>query len=263
MEFRSILGLSLLGAHLVACGGNETLNSNENIESEIIENLISSGFPENDIQVLEDGTVMVGNDAVVTLEASREMVLDANDTDSAEEQYRTRNLISSNIRNICIDGRTFSGNLSVGLDRAIANYNRLGLTFQMFRVTSSTQGCNALIRGRVIGGSGGSAGFPSGGRPFSTINIGQGSGANADVAEHVITHELGHCIGFRHSDFFDRSISCGGARQNEGQSNVGAILIPGTPSRAVLRGSIMNSCVPRGTNGEFTSSDVTALRNLY
>ena len=75
-------------------------------------------------------------------------------------------------------------------------------------------------------------------------------------------HEIGHTIGFRHSDYYNRAISCGSGG-NEGDSGVGAILIPGTPSSATVGGSIMNSCFRSTETGEFTSSDVTALNYLY
>lgn len=80
--------------------------------------------------------------------------------------------------------------------------------------------------------------------------------------EHVITHELGHTVGFRHSDYFNRSISCGRGG-NEGSAGVGAIHIPGTPTGATVGDSIMNSCFRSSETGEFTSTDVTALRELY
>ena len=93
-----------------------------------------------------------------------------------------------------------------------------------------------------------------------------GTGLNSysvDVNEHVITHELGHAIGFRHSDYYNRSISCGGSATNEGTAGVGAILIPGTPSTATSGGSVMNSCFSSSSTGTWTSSDRTALNYLY
>ncbi len=75
-------------------------------------------------------------------------------------------------------------------------------------------------------------------------------------------HEIGHTMGFRHSDYYNRSLSCG-TGGNEGSAGVGAILIPGTPSTATVGGSVMNSCFRSSETGEFTSTDVTALQTLY
>lgn len=230
---------------------------------EIIDNLVQAGFPADDIMVV-DGVVYTGRDAEVSLQASREM-LETDHSAGGAEQYRTTNLVSRTLTTICVNGAAFTGNFSQALDGAIANYNALGLTFSMRRTTGSTTGCGATITARVSSGTGGSSGFPSGGRPFNTINIGSGlqSGFSVATITHVMTHELGHCIGFRHSDFFNRSISCGGAATNEGNGGVGAILIAGTPSGATVGGSIMNSCFRQSETGRFTSSDITALNALY
>ncbi|GEN13411.1 hypothetical protein MFU01_84480 [Myxococcus fulvus] len=221
---------------------------------------MEAGFPASDIEVV-DGVVYVGGDAAVSLQASREML----QTDKGgQEQYRTTNLISTSVKKICINPTsTFNSytRLSQGLDLAIQNYNRLGLAFSMAR--GPTTGCNANITMGTASGTGGSGGFPSGGIPYNIINIGTGlSTSSVDVNEHIITHELGHSIGLRHADYYNQSISCGSGG-NEGGGGVGAILIPGTPSTATVGGSIMNTCTPTTTTGEWTKSDVTALNALY
>jgi len=227
---------------------------------EIVDNLIQAGFRADDIVVV-DGVVYTGRDAVVTLEASREMLT----SEPGKEQYRTTNLVSLGLDTICVNGsRLGKEPFNTALNNALANYNNLNLTFHMVRTSGNQAGCDALISIRLSGPVGGSSGFPSGGRPFNTINIGSGlSGFNVNTIEHVITHEIGHTIGFRHSDFFNRSISCGGAATNEGNGGVGAILIPGTPTGATVGGSIMNSCFRTNETGEFTASDRTALNALY
>ena len=202
-----------------------------------------------------------GRDAHVSLESSFEM-LDQNP--ARQEQYRTTNLVSTSVTKICViptaDFNSYS-RLSAGLDLAIENYNSQGLSFTMAR--GSAPDCSATISARTTSGTGGSAGFPKGGKPYGTINIGTGlQNYSADVNEHVITHELGHCIGFRHSDYYDRSISCGSGG-NEGASGVGAIHIPGTPTTATRGGSVMNSCFGSNESGEWSSSDRTALNYLY
>ena len=226
---------------------------------EIIDNLVEAGFPANDIMVV-NGVVYVGRDAEVSLASSREMIRAAN---TSKEQYRTTNTISASLTKICINGSTFTGVFSTALDLAIQNYDEQPLTFAMARTTSA--GCsftiNAVLAPGVVGGS---SGFPSGALPFGQINIGDGLATfSVDTVEHVITHEIGHTIGFRHSDYYNRQISCGGAVSNEGDAGVGAILIPGTPSTAVNGGSVMNACFSASSTGAWTSSDVTAMNYLY
>ena len=241
---------------MTGCGGDASSET-----AEIQANLEQAGFPADDIMVV-DGAVYTGRDALVTLEASREML--ARGADSAE-QYRTTNLVSSSVTTICVNPtaafNTYT-RLSQGLDLAIENYNQQNLSFRMVRGPAT--GCSANITAQTTTGAGGSAGFPAGGLPYTEINIGTGlQSYSVDVNEHVITHELGHCIGFRHSDYYNRQISCGGRKQNEGPSTVGAILIPGTPSTSVVGMSVMNSCFRSTENGEWTSSDITALQYLY
>ncbi|NOK07550.1 zinc-dependent metalloprotease [Corallococcus exercitus] len=244
------------GALLSGCGTDL-----ESENQEIVANLIEAGFPADDIMEA-DGQVYVGRDAHVSLAASREMLQTGKET---QEQYRTTNLVSSSVTKICVNPTsTFNSytRLSQGLDLAIQNYNQRGLSFTMAR--GPTTGCSANITATVTSGAGGSAGFPSGGLPYNTINIGTSLNTySVDVNEHVITHELGHTIGFRHSDYYNRSISCGGSATNEGTAGVGAILISGTPSTATVGGSIMNSCFRSTESGEFTSTDITALNALY
>lgn len=226
---------------------------------EIVDNLIQAGFPADDITFVGDA-VYVGGDAEVSLQASREMLETAGTT--TQEQYRTNNIVSSSVTKICVSGPEFTGMFSTALDLAIQNYDELPLTFSMARAPST--GCSFTIQAVIDPNvNGGSAGFPSSGLPGSTIIIGGLlSQYSVDTIEHVITHELGHTVGLRHSDYYNRSISCGGGG-DEGQSDSGAILIPGTPSTAVVGGSIMNSCFRSSETGEMTDNDVKAVYAMY
>jgi hypothetical protein len=248
----------LCGTLLVGCaldrGGDEET-------TEIVDNLIEAGYPDSEISIV-DGLVYVGLDAHVTLEASREMIADVG---SGPEQYRTTNLVdTSTVDKICVvPSSSFAGTaqLSAGLDLAIENYNQQALSFALAR--GNAPDCDAIINAKVNGPVGGSSGFPSGGRPYGEINIGSGlKRYSVDVNEHVITHELGHTIGFRHTDYYNRSISCGSGG-NEGDAGIGAILIPGTSQTATRGGSLMNSCFRSSETGEWLGDDVTALQALY
>lgn len=255
---------------MVVCGctGSEGVEdaTPEEVTQEIVDNLLAADYPESEIEVRDDGVVVVGGDAVVSLEASREMI-GIGGHDHADEpqfrQYRTNNLVSPDVKVICVDGSSATGTMSTALDKSIANYTSLNLSFDMVRTTGSDAGCDAEIKVVVKGGAGGQSGFPAGGLPFGTVEVGK-STANygVAVATHVLTHELGHTIGFRHTDYYNRSISCG-TGGNEGDGGVGAVHIPGTPTTAVLNGSVMNSCFNGGSTGQWTSSDLAALDALY
>jgi Dual-action HEIGH metallo-peptidase len=261
-----VVAMALVGCSAGEDGDNELLTREDAID-EIVENLIAADYPESEIEVRDDGIVVVGGDAVVSLEASREMIgltSDGHEHGDQFRQYRTTNLVGAGIAVICINGSAATGAMSTALDNAIATYNALNLQFDFLRTNGpGGAGCNATITMSVKGGAGGVSGFPSGGMPYASFQVGK-STANygIPVAQHVIEHELGHCIGFRHSDYYNRAISCGSGG-NEGDGGVGAILIPGTPNVAVMDGSVFNSCFHGGSTGVFTASDVTALNALY
>ena len=244
------------GAMLTGCGADLEAENQE-----IVSNLLKVGYQADDIMIV-DGACTRG---VTRPCPSRPPRRCCRTTSRAQEQYRTTNLVGTGVTKICINPTsTFNSysRLSQGLDLAIANYNGLGLRITFAR--GPTTGCTANMTATTTSGAGGSSGFPSGGLPYGTLNIGTGlQSYSVDVNEHVITHEIGHAIGFRHSDYYNRAISCGGAASNEGTAGVGATLIPGTPSTAVVGGSIMNACFRSTETGEWTSSDITAINYLY
>lgn len=166
----------------------------------------------------------------------------------------------------------YSPAMIAGLDEAISRYNALNLEISFERVTSST-GADIVMtrlnkrdeRRGVLG----SAGFPTSScDPYGEIKMSgvleSSYGLSTDGIATIIAHEMGHCIGFRHTDYFDRSISCGGSTSNEGDGGVGANHIPGTPTGADLQGngSWMLACTD-GSNRPFTNADKTALDYLY
>ena len=182
-----------------------------------------------------------------------------------EEQYRTTNLVSVG------SGRTISVRVSTALpsayvtatDEAIRRYNAQGLLIRFTRVTSGGN----IVLNQAPAGSGylASAGFPSGGNPYGQVQVNSGAIGTANASTYIATilaHEIGHCIGFRHTDYMGRQYSCGGAVTNEGASTVGAIHIPGTPTVADPN-SWMLACIGSGSNRPFNANDVTALNYVY
>lgn len=180
------------------------------------------------------------------------------------EQYRTTNLVTGLPRVITVAVNTKLPNAYEGVggyvDQALARFNAENLQISFRLVTGAADITLVNANGSYLA----SAGFPSGGDPFNQVKVNSRSlnGQPANTIVSVIAHELGHCIGFRHTDYMDRSYSCGGATSNEGASTVGAILIPGTPSGPDPN-SWMLACIGGGVNRPFNANDKTALNYLY
>lgn len=181
------------------------------------------------------------------------------------EQYRTNNLVTRLPRVITVSVSNRMPNAYQGANgyvaQALARYNaeNLQLTFQL--VSSNANISIVSANGNYLA----SAGFPtSTGDPFNQVNVNTRSlnGQATNTIVSVLAHELGHCIGFRHTDYMNRSYSCGGTATNEGAGSVGAVLIPGTPSGPDA-GSWMLACIGSNQNRPFNANDRVALNYLY
>ena len=221
--------------------------------------LTTAGIQRVDGGYLVEGDIVITDENLANKPAYQMMRV------GTEEQYRTTNLVSVG------SGRTITVRVSTALpsayvtatDEAIRRYNAQNLLVRFTRVTS---GGNIVMNQAPSGSSYlASAGFPSGGNPYYQVLVNSGAIGTANASTYIATilsHEMGHCIGFRHTDYMDRSYSCGGAYSNEGASTVGAIQIPGTPSGPDA-GSWMLACIGSGQNRYFNTNDVTALRYVY
>lgn len=221
---------------------------------------------------VEPHTILDNNDQKVSGWLSGDIFLSKDDIinmpilpkeESAENEklFRTRNLVRvprNGQRTLRIRAVGLNSRLQTGLNRAIQNYNQLNLRFRMQLVNN-----RADITVRTFNGpAGGSAGFPSRGNPFGTVNIGSGStNLSLGTIEHLMTHELGHCVGLRHSDFRIR-FGCPNPG-NEGDAGIGAIFIPGTSSTGRNLNSVMRACFTGNENGNFKQEDRVGLRRIY
>jgi hypothetical protein len=179
------------------------------------------------------------------------------------EQYRTTNLVTHLPRLITVSlSAGFSSTYVQATDAALARYNALGLRISFQRVSSGGDIVLTKVKTRQYLAS---SGFPdSNGDPYGQVKVSVNAIGNQplNTITTILAHELGHCIGFRHTDYMDRYYSCGGSHVNEGAGTIGAIYIPGTNSGPDPN-SWMLACIGSGQNRPFNSNDQTALNYLY
>nr|WP_294945978.1 M57 family metalloprotease [uncultured Mucilaginibacter sp.] len=271
--FKTGFAAVVVSTVLFACQKNTktaetTPASSTEVSAKVKQDIANMGFSTTDVHKVEGGYLVEG-DILLTeenfAEASTSPVLRI----AESEQYRTTNLVKKLPRTVTISVSNLPTVYATATANAVARYNALNLTLKFQVVASRGQidvvGFNQGPSGGYI--TLGSSGFPTkAGEPYKQIKMNtneQAYGSNPDVnyLTSVLQHELGHCIGFRHTDYFDRSYSCGGTPTNEGASNIGAILIPGTPSGADAN-SWMLAC-SNGGDRTFNTNDKVALNYLY
>jgi hypothetical protein len=242
--------------------------TDNNPSTEVLAKIKTLGFGTSGV-IKQDNGYLVEGDIVLTNELLNSVPEQSLLRIADAEQYRTTNLVTGLPRTITIKVVNLGTAFVSGADLAISRYNGQNLQLHFSRITSGT--ASITIQGFNQGPSGGfitlgSSGFPSGGNPYNSILMNTnaaayGSNPNVNYVGSVIQHEIGHCIGFRHTDYMNRAYSCGGSAVNEGASNVGAIRIPGTPSGPDAN-SWMLAC-SNGGNRTFNANDIIALNYLY
>ena len=273
---KTYLGALVVGVVMFsACQQDEVAKLDEfSVDPLVIEKLKALGFDvTNQAPTLFEDGYLVEGDIYLTDKTISEMSKPSFLPNS--EQYSTDNLVCGP-RNITVyapqgGSNGYSSAMIAGLDEAINRYNNENLTLTFQRVTSSSNAdivMTRLSRRDERRGVLGSAGFPTNScDPYGEIKMSgvleSSYGLSTNGIATIIAHEMGHCIGFRHTDYFNRSISCGGSPVNEGASTVGANHIPGTPTGATASAASWMLACTDGSNRPFNNDDQTALDYLY
>jgi hypothetical protein len=184
-------------------------------------------------------------------------------TTAHEDHYRTSNLVTGLPRTISVRYAGTSASISNAINTAIARYNALPLSFRL-RFQRIATPANITVNDVSGVPYMVTAGYPSGGNPFGTINFNTAFATwSASTLATIFAHELGHCIGFGHTDVVD-NVSCVPGAISGGIPAGGLILIPGTPSLGSGDpNSWMMRCIANGVNRPFTVIDRTALDIVY
>lgn len=262
----------LLATTFVSCKKDVKQVATNEVSQETLTKIQNLGFGAQGVKKVDGGYLVEGDILLKESELSfapgtPNMVI------AQEEQYRTFNTVSiakHPVVKVALSNSSAAHEqaFSSALDETIRRYNAENLQITFQRVTTAAditvyayyENSNTL----------GFAGFPtSTGDPYNqvqmnTFHYSTGTGStNVNYIATIMAHEIGHCIGFRHTDYMRRSYSCGYGG-NEGQSNtgVGAVHIPGTPTKADPN-SWMLACIGSGVNRPFNKNDKTALSYLY
>lgn len=245
---------------IISCQTDDSLLTKDQISQATLDKINQLGFSTHNVQRIEEGFLVEGDIVLhehdLNTVPSRQLLVVG-----TEEQYHTNNLVNAPLTiRVSISSKLPSSYVAA-LDEALARFNAENLTLTFQRVSS-----NANIN--IVKGNGNflaSAGFPTNsGQPYGQVKVNSraiGNQPQSTVAT-ILAHEIGHCIGFRHTDYMNRSFSCGGQPVNEGASTVGAVHIPGTPTGPDPN-SWMLSCIGSGQNRPFNANDREALDYLY
>jgi hypothetical protein len=272
---RSFALVCMAALTLTACKKNAKDVSQSEVSEQTLAQIQHLGFSTEGV-TKQNGGYLVEGDILLSEADLKSNPVTPNMIIAQEEQYRTFNLVSATKHpsiKVALNNSSAQHDaaFSSALDEAIRRYNALGLQISFTRVSATQSPDITVVAFYQVSNTLGSSGFPnSTGDPYNQVQMNTywyntGTDAtNVNYIGSIMAHEIGHCIGFRHTDYMNRAYSCGGRKQNEGQATtgVGAVQIPGTPSGADPN-SWMLACTGSNVNRPFNANDKIALGYVY
>ena len=272
-SLRSFAAVCFAALTLTACTKDVKESNEALVDESTLAQIAGMGFSTDGIQKV-DGGYLVEGDIILQYSQVGAKSTSPNMVIAQEEQYHTFNLVSATKHPtikvaLANSSASHEAAFSAALDEAISRYNAEGLAVNFQRV--STGADITVVAYYEVSNTLGSAGFPNtAGDPYNEVRMNTyhystgTTTTNTNYIATIMAHEIGHCIGFRHTDYMNRAYSCGGRRSNEGQATngVGAVHIPGTPTGGDPN-SWMLACIGSNVNRPFNTNDKTALAYVY
>jgi len=278
---RSVLPLStlILTAGLYSCKKQDVsgdpapaaATNDTRISTDVLQKIRQLGFSTENAKKTAEGYIVEG-DILLHEEQLDDVPVRNSMIFGQEEHYRTNYVVNKTAYPVIKVALNNSSSVhqavfSAAVDSAIKRYNMQWLDIRFQRVTT---GAHITVQAyREVSNTLGYAGFPTyTGAPYSRISMNtywyktSTATSNVNYIASVIAHEIGHCIGFRHTDYMNRAYSCGGTAVNEGTAGVGAVHIPNTQTGPAWN-SWMLACIGDQVNRPFTGNDRVALLHIY
>jgi len=255
---KGLLMIAAISIYSLGCKKNgESVTQPETNKKDAVFNYIKSlGFPASSIKD-------IGNDYIVEEDIlfSKDMQIPSS-TGPKTEQYYTGNLVSTTNRtNIRILVDASMSSMTSEINSAVNQWNNVPNANIHFNIVSGG-GYDILITDENLGnGYCGVARFPINGNAGGLIKINKTyiSGNSFDQRQRTITHEIGHCVGFRHTNW-----QASGEPQN-GTDDIGtpasAIDVPNVGGTDP--GSLMNGGQCGSGAAYLSNMDKQAIASLY
>jgi hypothetical protein len=245
----------LLAGALAACSDAPTAVA-PGAESTLARQVAALGFRPDMIEDHGDFVLVEGDVYLSKAQLRTVPLVDGDDPLRPGFQYRTTNLVTAaNVHDIVVDvsGLASQPDWQTAAREALTHWNGTGSNVLM------TEGSPADI---TVGTTCTSynvaayASFPAGGNVGPTIYVNTCFGYATTHAQkvHNMVHELGHTLGFRHSNY---------TQMGESAGVEGAVHVFGTPTSGNATGSVMNGGTALNSWAGFAASDLTAVRTIY
>lgn len=231
------------------------------INQTILTKLKNAGYSDKNLRTISKDTFLIEGDIEMTSNQ-----IDSLPTTQAARisQYRTPYLVSPTYingkrRNLTIKvSPDLPAIYTQATDEMIRRFNDVDFALTFSRVNTGMAAITILRKESLPNDTYASAGYPySYGASYQYIKVRTktfGSSTDADAIACILAHEVGHAIGLRHSDMYER---CG---TNIVENVNGASLISNTPTLDPF--SFMYSCSSL-IDTPFSYFDKVSLRRIY